>query len=50
MSFNNNNNMQQPQQPVSNILRVTGPESAKAYPVSPNSDVILFDGENPVFY
>ena len=42
--------MQQPQQPVSNILRVTGPESAKAYPVSPNSDVILFDGENPVFY
>lgn len=49
MSYNNNNN-NNIQQPVSNILRVTGPESAKAYPVSPNSNVILFDGENPVFY
>ena len=48
MSYNNNNN--NIQQPVSNILRVTGPESAKAYPVSPNSNVILFDGEKPIFY
>ena len=51
MSFNNNmQQQQQPQQSTNNIIRVTGPESAKAYPVAPNSDVILFDGENPIFY
>ena len=38
------------QQPVNNLLRVTGPESAKAYPLPPNSSVVLFDGENPIFY
>lgn len=38
------------QRPQNNLLRVTGPESAKAYPIPPNSEVALFDGENPVFY
>lgn len=41
---------QQPQQPVNNIIRVTGPESAKAYPLGERSSVILFDAENPIFY
>jgi hypothetical protein len=49
MAFNNNH-MQQPQQPINNIVRVTGPESAKAYPLPEKSSVILFDAENPIFY
>ena len=44
--MNNANN----QQPINNLLRVTGPESAKAYPLSPNSNVVLFDADNPIFY
>ena len=44
--LNNNTNIQ----PVNNLLRVTGPESAKAYSLPPNSDVVLFDSENPIFY
>ena len=36
--------------PINNILKVTGPESAKAYSLPPDSSVILFDAENPVFY
>ena len=54
---NNYNNPYQPpqlntinQQPVNNLLRVTGPESAKAYSLPPNSNVVLFDAENPIFY
>lgn len=38
------------QRPQNNLLKVTGPESAKAYPLPPNSEVCLFDAENPVFY
>lgn len=38
------------QRPQNNLLKVTGPESAKAYPIPPNSEVALFDAENPVFY
>ena len=38
------------QQPVNNILRVTGPESAKAYSIPAKSSVVLFDAENPIFY
>ena len=34
----------------SNLLKVTGPESAKAYPVGPNSTVALFDGDQAIFY
>ena len=37
-------------QPVNNLLRVAGPESAKAYPMGPNSSMVLFDGDNPTFY
>lgn len=44
------NTMQQQQQPINNILRVTGPESAKAYSLPPNSNAILFDADNPIFY
>lgn len=43
------NNIQN-QQPVDNILRVTGPESAKAYPLPKKSQVVLFDSDNPIFY
>ena len=42
--------LQAASRPQNNLLRVTGPESAKAYPIPPNSEVALFDGENPVFY
>ena len=38
------------QQSQNNLLRVTGPESAKAYSLPPNSNVVLFDADNPVFY
>ena len=38
------------QRPVSNLLKVTGPESAKAYQVGPNSSVVLFDANEPIFY
>lgn len=32
------------------FIWVQGEEAAKAYPVAPNSSVILFDSENPVLY
>lgn len=48
--LNNSMNNFQQQQPVNNLLRVTGPESAKAYSLPPNSNVVLFDAENPIFY
>ncbi len=35
---------------INNIFRVTGPESAKAYPLGRDSSVVLFDADNPVFY
>jgi hypothetical protein len=35
---------------INNIFRVTGPESAKAYPLCRDSSVVLFDADNPVFY
>ena len=38
------------QEPINNILRVTGPESAKAYPLPRKSSVVLFDADNPIFY
>ena len=46
----NNQNFNNIQQPVNNLLKVTGPESAKAYPLPPKSTVVLFDEEEPVFY
>ena len=43
-------NMQQPQRSETNIIRVTGPESAKAYAIEKDSSVVLFDAANPIFY
>ena len=37
-------------QPTNNLLRVTGPESAKSYPIGANSSVVLFDANDAVFY
>lgn len=44
--------MQQPRKSESetNIIRVTGPESAKAYGIGRDSVVVLFDANNPIFY
>lgn len=44
-----NNSMGQPQS-INNILQVMGPESAQAYLVGPESQVILMDSDKPVFY
>lgn len=33
-----------------NLLKVQGPESAKAYQLGPNSTVVLFDANDPIFY
>ena len=38
------------QQTVNNVIRVAGPESAKAFPMGPNSTAVLMDENNPVFY
>ena len=38
------------QQPFSNIVRVSGPESAKAYYMPPNSQGVMFDADEPIFY
>ena len=42
----------QPQQlpSINNIIRVMGPESAQSYMVGPDSQVILMDYGNPIFY
>lgn len=55
-NLNNNPNMvsfpnNYPQtQSINNILQVMGPESAQAYQVGPDSQVILMDSDKPVFY
>ena len=41
---------QQPQQTQESIIRVTGMDGAKAYPMAPNSRVALFDDSRDVFY
>lgn len=38
------------QSPVNGLIRVTGIEGAKAYQLPPNSNAVLFDGEEPLFY
>ena len=48
--FNNNMNNISQQQPVDNVLRVAGPESANAYPLPEKSNIVLFDANNPMFY
>ena len=48
-NYNSYTTVQQPS--VGNsFVWVQGEEAAKAYPVAPNSSVILFDSENPVLY
>lgn len=37
-------------EPINNVLQVMGPESAQAYQLAPNSQVILMDSNKPVFY
>lgn len=37
-------------QQFNNILRVSGPESAKAYYMPPNSQGVMFDADEPIFY
>lgn len=32
------------------IIKVTGLEGARAYPMMPNSSVVLFDGNEDIFY
>lgn len=44
-----NNFMMQPQS-INNIWQVMGPESAQAYQIGPDSQVILMDSNRPVFY
>ena len=46
--LNQNQTNQFPQ--VNNILRVMGPESARAFQIGPNSQVILMDSNKPIFY
>lgn len=36
--------------PYQNVVRVTGLEGARAYPMQPNSSVALFDDNEDVFY
>lgn len=49
-SFPVQSQMLQPSQ-VNNILQVMGPESAQAFQIGPDSQVILMDSSNkPVFY
>lgn len=38
------------QQPVDNLIRVTGLDGAKAYQMPPNSVVPLFDANNDIMY
>lgn len=41
--------LQQPQQP-GGLIRVTGMDGARAYPLPPNSMAALFDNDRDVFY
>lgn len=54
MQSNQMQNMQmqmQLPQSINNILRVMGPESAQAFQIGPNSEVILMeDSARPIFY
>lgn len=38
------------QQTALGLIQVTGLEGAKAYPMNPNTEVALFDGNRDVFY
>lgn len=42
--------LQQAQQPAGGLIRVTGMDGARAYPMQPNSMAALFDSDRDVFY
>ena len=42
--------MAQLQQPAGGLIRVTGMDGARAYPMQPNSMAALFDSDRDVFY
>lgn len=46
----NTNNFIQQQPPQNNLIRVTGIDGAKAYQMSPNSSVALFDSDSDIMY
>lgn len=48
-SFPMQTQMPQPSQ-MNNILQVMGPESAQAFQIGPDSQVILMDSNKPIFY
>ena len=37
-------------QSYSNLIKVSGMESVKAYPMGPNQDLAMFHGTEPIFY
>ena len=48
--FNRTYNQQPIEQPVNNLIRVTGIDGAKAYQMPANSSVALFDNNNDYMY
>ena len=48
-SFPMQTQMPQPSQ-INNVLQVMGPESAQAFQIGPDSQVILMDSNKPIFY
>lgn len=38
------------QNPVNNLVQVSGPESAKSYQMPPKSSVVMFHSDEPIFY
>lgn len=48
--FNRNYNQQTIEQPINNLIRVTGIEGAKAYQMPANSTVALFDNNDDYMY
>jgi len=42
--------MQMQPQSINNVYQVMGPESAQAYQIGPDSQIILMDSNKPVFY
>lgn len=50
MQQNQFSQFQQTQLPVQNLIRVNGIDGAKAYQMSPNSTVALFDSNEDIMY
>ena len=49
-SFPMQTQMPQPLNQMNNVLQVMGPESAQAFQIGPDSQVILMDSNKPIFY